>query len=261
MIKRISGAIYPIAIYLFLYLPIAVVVCFSFNSSARSFLWKGFTLHWYYALFHNNNIINIALHSLIIALFSASLATIIGTITAVSLFRYRFYGKQVIYGIIFVMLVTPEIVIGISLLIFYSTIKIPLGFWSLLLAHTTLAIPFVTITVYSRIVNLDLAIVEAARDLGASDWTIFHRIIIPLQFPAILAGWLLSFTLSLDDVIISYFVAGPTYEILPLKIYAMVKLGASPEINVLCTILLAITLIIVTAAHIVLKKHEIYDQK
>jgi spermidine/putrescine transport system permease protein len=135
-------------------------------------------------------------------------------------------------------------------------LHIPLGFWTLLLAHITLCVPFVTITIYSRIVTLNADIFDAAKDLGATDFSVFIKIIVPLLFPAILAGWLLSFTLSLDDVITSYFVTGPNYEILPLRIYSMVKLGIKPEINALCTILLGVTLILITAAQLALRKKQ-----
>jgi spermidine/putrescine transport system permease protein len=253
--EKLTKYIYATFVYLFLYLPICVVIIFSFNNSSRSLIWKGFTTAWYYELFQDSDTLTVAGHSLIIGILVASLATIIGTITAVSLFRYRFFGKKLLHGLLLIMIITPEIVMGISLLLLYSAIKLPLGFWSLLLAHTTLCIPFVSVTIYSRITTLDRTIFEAARDLGASDLIIFSKIIVPLLLPAIIAGWLLSFTLSLDDVIISYFVSGPTFEILPLKIYSMVRLGIKPEINALCTLLLVGTLLIVTTAQIALRKN------
>jgi len=165
------------------------------------------------------------------------------------LFRYRFFGKKILHALIFILILSPEIVMAISLLLMYSFLKVPLGFWTLLLAHTTLCIPFVAVTVYSRVTTLDTDIFEAAMDLGATDFTIFRKIIIPLLLPAIVSGWLLSFTLSLDDVIISYFVSGPTFDILPLKIYSMVRLGVKPEVNALCTLLLAFTLLIVITGY------------
>ena len=253
---KLTKYIYPIFVYLFLYIPICIVIIFSFNNTSRSLIWKGFTLHWYSDLFHDTGMLLVAMHSLVIGLLAASIATVIGTVTAVSLFRYRFFGKKLLHGLLFVMIVTPEIVMGISLLLLYSATQFPLGFWSLLLAHTTLCIPFVAITIYSRITTLDKSIFEAARDLGATDFTIFSKIIVPLIFPAIIAGWLLSFTLSLDDVITSYFVTGANFSILPLKIYAMVRLGIKPEINALCTILLGMTLLIVIFAQLALQKNN-----
>jgi len=254
--NRIAKHIYPSFIYLFFYLPITVVIVLSFNQAERSLIWKGFTFDWYTDLFNDFDLLNVALHSLEIGLLAATVATILGTIASVSLFRYKFFGKKILNGLIFALIVLPEIVMGISLLLLYTIIKLPLGFWTLLLAHITLCVPFVTVTIYSRIVTVNKDIFEAARDLGATDFSIFIKIIIPLLFPALLAGWLLSFTLSLDDVITSYFVTGPNFEILPLKIYSMVKLGVKPEINALCTILLGVTLLLITMAQLALRKKQ-----
>jgi len=255
-LNRLIKYSYPAFVYLFLYFPILIIVVFSFNDTSRSLVWKGFTTQWYTELFRDTNLLSVTGHSLIIGVLAATIATAIGTIAAVSLFRYRFWGKKLLHGLLFVMIVTPEIVMGIALLLLYSSLDLPLGFWSLLLAHITLCIPFVTITVYSRITTLDKAIFEAARDLGATDFTIFSKIIIPLLSPSIIAGWLLSFTLSLDDVITSYFVSGPSFSILPLKVYAMVRLGIKPEINALCTLLLILTLLIIISAQFALYKNS-----
>src|SRR3990170_4620415 len=247
--NKFTKYIYTTCVYIFLYLPIAVVIIFSFNNAKHSLVWQGFTLKWYTALFHDAALLHVAWHSLLLGILAATGATIIGTLTAVSLFRYRFFGKKILHALIFILILSPEIVMAISLLLMYSFLKVPLGFWTLLLAHTTLCIPFVAVTVYSRVTTLDTAIFEAAMDLGATDFTIFRKIIIPLLLPAIVSGWLLSFTLSLDDVIISYFVSGPTFDILPLKIYSMVRLGVKPEVNALCTLLLAFTLMIVITGY------------
>jgi spermidine/putrescine transport system permease protein len=194
------------------------------------------------------------LHSVILGFFAASIAMCIGSLAAISLYRYKFFGRQFLYGLIFILILAPDIVMGISLLILFNITEIPLGFWSLLLAHTTFCIPFVVVTVYSRIVSFDQYIFEAAKDLGATDTMIFTRVILPLLWPALLAGWLLSFTLSLDDVIISYFVAGPDFEILPLKIYSMVRLGVKPEINALCAVTFLLTLVLIVISQISLRK-------
>ncbi|MDR1012376.1 MAG: spermidine/putrescine ABC transporter permease PotC [Coxiellaceae bacterium] len=252
--NKFSKYFYISAVYIFLYLPIITVVIFSFNNAKHSLVWQGFTLKWYDILFRDGILINVAWHSLVLGILAATIATIIGFIAAVSIFRYHFFGKKILHVIIFILILTPEIMIAISLLLLYNFIKIPLGFWTLLLSHTTMCIPFVTITVYSRMTTIDTTIFEAAMDLGASDFTIFRKVIIPLVSPAIIASWLLSFTLSLDDVIISYFVSGPTFDILPLKIYSMVRLGVKPEVNALCTLMLAFTLLGVTVSYGVLKK-------
>lgn len=254
--NKLTKYLYTSFVYLFLYLPIAVVITLSFNQAQRSLLWKGFSLRWYSELFHDTDLLVVAGHSITIGILAATFATLIGTLAAVVLFRYNFFGKKLLNGLLFILIILPEIVMGISLLLMYSVLKIPLGFWSLLFAHITLCMPFAAVTIYSRITTLDHDIFEAARDLGANDITIFFKIIVPLLLPAIIAGWLLSFTLSLDDVITSYFVAGPNYEILPLRIYSMVKLGIKPEINALCTLLLAMTLVLVIAAQLALRKKQ-----
>jgi spermidine/putrescine transport system permease protein len=170
------------------------------------------------------------------------------------MYRYRFAGRGFLYGLIFILILSPEIVTGAALLILFTLIKMDLGFFTLLLSHTSFCIPFVIVTSYGRLVSFDKNIFEAAKDLGATDTAIFRRIIIPMLWPALAAGWLMSFTLSLDDVIISYFVAGPEYDILPLRIYSMVRLGVKPEINALCSVLFLVTLTLIVLAQLALKK-------
>lgn len=254
--NRLTKYSYLSAIYLFFYFPIAVLIVYSFNNSAYSLLWHGFTWDWYHQLFNDTNLIVVAIHSLLVGVLAASFATVIGTLAAVCLYRYQFFGKKLLHGLTFVLIVSPDIVMGISLLILFSTLKVELGFWTLLLSHITFCIPFVTVTVYSRITSLDKNIFEAARDLGADDFMTVRRIIVPLLWPAILAGWLLSFTLSLDDVIISFFVTGPDFQILPLQIYSMVRLGMKPEINALCSVMFGLTLLIVIISQMALRKKQ-----
>lgn len=244
----IPSNIYTYAIYLFFYIPILVLIVYSFNNATYSVIWRGFTLDWYRLLFHDTNLWVAALHSLVLAISASMAAALFGTLAAISLFRYQFFGKNLVHGLVFILIVTPDIVTGIALLLLFSLFHLPLGFWSLLLAHISFCLPFVIVTVYARMSGLDKNIFEAARDLGASDLTIFIKIIIPLLMPAIIAGWLLSFTLSLDDVMISYFVSGPGFEILPLKIYALARLGVKPELNALCTIIFVITMSFVVIA-------------
>lgn len=253
MNKSLKAA-YLCVVYFILYFPIAVVVAYSFNNSQYSLLWHGFTFSWYKQLFQDQDIITAAGHSFLIGILAATASSLLGTLTAASLFRYRFFGKQLLHGLIFILIVAPDIVTAVSLLLFYNMLHMPLGFWTLLLAHITFCTPFVAVIIYSRIGTLNKHLFEAAKDLGANELIVFTRIIIPLMAPGIIAGWLLSFTLSLDDVIISYFVTGPTFEILPLTIYSMVRLGVKPEINALCAILLLLTLIIVVLSQRVLRK-------
>lgn len=241
-------------IYLFFYLPIAILIIYSFNNAQYSMLWHGFTLTWYHQLWQDSDLWLAVVNSLIVGILAASIASVIGVLAAVCLYRYRFFGKKLLHGLLFILIVAPDMVMGTSLLILYNMVKMPLGFWSLLLAHITFCIPFVAVTVYSRITSIDKNIFEAAKDLGASDLMTFIRITVPLLLPAILAGWLLSFTLSLDDVIISYFVTGPTFQILPLTIYSMVRLGVNPIINALSAILFGVTLLLVLISQLLLKK-------
>lgn len=243
--KKIIKIAYCSLVYFFLYAPIAVVVCYSFNDSRRSLLWNGFTWKWYQELIHDTPLLVVALNSLTIGILSATLATILGAFVSTALTKYKFPGRRVMYTTSFMLVVSPDIVLGIALLMLYSFFSIPLGFWSLLLAHTTFSLPFVIIIVYSRLKALKKNMFEAAKDLGARDSTIFFKIIMPQLFPSLVASWLISFTLSLDDVIISYFVSGPTFEILPLKIFSLARIGVSPELNALCTMLFLATLTIV----------------
>lgn len=199
-------------VYLFLYLPIIVLIVNSFNASKFGIKWDGFTTKWYSALFNNDSLIQAAGHSITIAILSSTAATVIGSLTAVALFRYKFKVKPAVNGLLFVVMMSPDIVMAISLLALFLVVGFQLGLITLLISHITFCLPFVVVTVYSRLKGFDVKMLEAAKDLGASEWTILKRIIFPLAKPAIAAGWLLSFTLSLDDVIISSFVTGPSYE-------------------------------------------------
>jgi len=232
-------------VFLFLYLPIVVLITNSFNENKFGMKWGGFTTKWYEALVQNDSLMQAAWHSLSIAVFSATAATLIGSMMAVALFRYRFRGKPLVNSMLFVVMMSPDIVMAISLLALFIVMGAQLGFLTLLVSHITFCLPFVVVNVYSRLCGFDVKMLEAAKDLGASEWTVLKEIILPLAKPAVAAGWVLSFTLSLDDVIISSFVTGPSYEILPLKIYSMVKVGISPEVNALATIMLIISLLLV----------------
>ena len=237
-------------VYAFLYVPILVVIVYSFNNAKYSTAWKGFTWKWYAQCLNNTSLIDAALNSLSVGTLSATLATILGTLAAITLQRHSFSGKRLLYGGIYVLTVSPDIVMGISLLIFFIAIRLPLGFVSLVTAHITLALPFVILTVLARFAKFDNSLIEAAKDLGATEYKAFRHIILPLIMPSVAAGWLLAFTLSVDDVLISFFVAGPGYEVLPLKIYSMVRLGVKPDINALSAIMFAATVAIILLAQL-----------
>jgi len=253
-LKSFTASTYLTLIYLFFYLPIAILIVYSFNASQYSLLWQGFSFNWYQELFTDKALWMATANSLLLGVLSASMAVMIGLLAAVNLYRFRFLGRKLLYAIIFILILSPEIVMGASLLMLFALFHLQLGFGSLLLAHITFCIPFVIVTIYSRLTTCDKYIFEAAKDLGANDWLIFGKIIFPLLWPAIFSAWLLSFTLSLDDVIISYFVAGPEFEILPLKVYSMVRSGIKPEINALCTVLFTVTLLLIMLAQFFSRK-------
>jgi spermidine/putrescine transport system permease protein len=241
-------------ILFFIYLPITLLVVNSFNESRYGTSWKGFTLKWYERLFENQALMDAAWHSLTIAVVAATIATAIGTLAAVALQRYQFRGKAALSSMVFVSMLTPDIVMAISLLIIFIGVGIQLGFVSLLIAHVTFCLPFVIVSVYSRLRGFDMKMLEAAKDLGATESQTFFKIILPLAMPAVAAGWLLSFTLSLDDVIVSSFVTGPGYEVLPLRVYSMVRVGVSPEVNAISTLLLLVSLVLVLVSQLLLHK-------
>jgi len=248
--------LYSSFIYTLLYFPIIVLIIYSFNSSKYSVSWKGFTTIWYENLTSYDSLLEAAWHSISVAFISATIATILGTLGALALYRYDFFGKKLMHSLVFVLIMSPEIVMGISLLMLFVFISLPLGFSTLLIAHVTFCLPFVIVTVMARLNGFDKNIIEAAKDLGASEFVTFINIILPNIIPAIVAGFLLSLTLSFDDVIISFFVTGPDYEILPLKIYSMVKLGVKPEINALCTIMFVFTLLMVLFTQFLIKEKK-----
>ena len=241
-------------VYAFLYLPLAVMAAYSFNASKYSLSWKGFTLKWYAKLLANSSLLDAAARSLTIAVISATVACILGTLAAFILHQYRFRGRRSVFGSMFIMMMSPDIVIGISLLVLFLGLGMSLGFRTLLMAHVTLCVPFVTATVYSRFRGFDRSVAEAARDLGATEALVFRRIVLPMALPGLVAGWLLSFTLSLDDVIISFFTTGPTYEVLPLRIYSMVRLGIKPDVNALSVVMIAVTVVAVVLSRRLLKE-------
>lgn len=251
MLRWLKG-IYLSLVFLMLYLPIGVLVVYSFNASKNPYEWAGFSWQWYMRLWNSSALLEAAINSLILAVSAATLSTVIGTLTAIALHRYRFRGKQLLGTMLFIVMMSPDIVLAISLLALFILIGIQLGYVSLLLAHITFCLPFVVVTVYSRLSGFNIQILEAARDLGATEFRMTRTVLVPIIFPAVLAGWLLGFTLSLDDVVISMFVTGPTFEILPLRIYSMVRLGIKPEVNALATVLLLLSLLALLSSQFVL---------
>ncbi|OPZ59973.1 MAG: Inner membrane ABC transporter permease protein YdcV [Deltaproteobacteria bacterium ADurb.Bin510] len=254
--KKAFKYFYLSLVYLFLYIPIVVLIVFSFNNTRYSTNWQGFTLDWYRQLFLNEALMGALGNSLMIALSSSVCATFLGTLAALAFYRYRFWGRKVMYSFIYVVMMSPDIVMGISLLMCFISLGLEPGALTLLLAHITFCLPFVVVTVYARISGFDHHIIDVAKDLGASELKMFWHVMMPMIMPAIVAGWLLSFTLSLDDVVVSFFTTGPYFEILPLKIYSMVRLGIKPEINALSTMMLLLSLVTVTISHLVMKENK-----
>ncbi|WP_028771150.1 ABC transporter permease subunit [Silanimonas lenta] len=231
--------------YAFLYLPIASVVLFSFNESRSVSLWKGFSLQWYGRLFENQAVIDAALLSLLIAAMASTLAVVIGTMAALALSRFgRFRGRGLLSLMSSAPLVMPDVMLGISALFLFITLQQLVG-WpqgrgidTITIAHVTLCVCYVTVVVRSRLVQTDHSLEEAAMDLGARPWKVFFLVTLPLIWPALLAGWLLAFTLSLDDVVIASFTSGPGSSTLPVLILSKVRFGVTPEINALATIII-----------------------
>lgn len=231
--------LFVILVLLFNYLPIIVVVVYSFNASKYS-NWAGFSLQWYEKLFRNSQILRSLNNSLILAFFSCGLSILIGTAGAIGMARSRFRTQGLLENVSMIPMMMPEIILGMAYLAFFSIIRIPFGILTLIIAHTTFCIPYIFINVQSRLVGLDPAYVEAARDLGASPTRAFYDVTLPLITPAILSGALLSFAMSMDDVVISFFVTGTTSNTLPLQVYSMLKMGVTPEVNALCTLMLLV---------------------
>jgi spermidine/putrescine transport system permease protein len=232
-------------VYLFLYTPLLVVMVYSFNASKLGVQWTGFTLHWYQVLFQDEEMLKAASNSLMIALLATAAATVLGTMAGFALQRYRL---RLLPFLVIAPLAIPELLSGVSLLLLFVLLNFTLGLTSILLAHIAFCISFVAIVVRSRLAGMDASLVEAARDLGATPWQSFRLITLPLIAPGILAGALLAFTLSIDDFVITFFTAGVDASTLPLRIYTMIKITVTPEVNAISTILVLVTLVLVAIA-------------
>jgi len=238
----------------FLYLPIAVLVIYSFNASRLVAVWGGWSTHWYAELFNDEPLVDAAIVSLRLALASATAATMLGTLAALALARFgRFRGRLPFAAMIYAPLVMPEVITGLSLLLLFVTIAVDRGFWTVAVAHTTMAMCFVTVIVQSRLSDFDTSVEEAAADLGASPLRTFLSVTLPLIAPAIAAAWMLAFALSLDDLVIASFTTGPGTTTLPIRIYSEVRLGVKPEMNAVCSIMVAVVGVAVIIASLLAK--------
>jgi putrescine transport system permease protein len=248
--------------FAFLYIPIVLLIVFSFNESRLVTVWAGFSTKWYGELFRNQGLIDAAWVTARVAFISATVATVLGTMAALALTRYtRFRGRVLFTGMVFAPLVMPEVITGLSLLLLFVAIGLDRGFLTVTLAHITFSMCFVAVVVQSRLISFDRSLEEAAMDLGATPVKTFFAITLPVILPAIVSGWMLAFTLSLDDLVIASFASGPGATTLPMKIYSQVRLGVTPEINAACTILIAIVAVGVLIASVVNKSREVQRQR
>jgi putrescine transport system permease protein len=246
----------------FLYLPIAILVIYSFNASRLVTVWGGWSTRWYVELVHDRAMLEAAWVTLRIAFLSATAATVLGTLAAVALVRMgRFRGRLLFSGMIYAPLVMPEVITGLSLLLLFVAADIDRGFWTIAIAHTTLTMCFVTVVVQSRLIGFDTSLEEAAMNLGCPPVRTFLTVTLPLIAPAIASGWMLAFTLSLDDLVIASFTTGPGATTLPIRLYSEIRLGVKPEINAICTILIAVAAIGIVAASLLGKFHTVERER
>jgi len=238
----------------FLYLPIVILVLYSFNASRLVVVWGGWSTQWYSALLDDAPLIDAASVSVRLALVSASAATVLGTLAAVALARFgRFRGRLVFGAMIYASLVLPEVITGLAMLLLFVGVAIDRGFWTVAIAHTTIAMCFVALIIQARLIDFDMELEEAAMDLGATPARTFVAVTLPLILPAIAAGWLLAFALSLDDLVIASFTTGPGATTLPIRIYSQVRLGVTPEMNAVCSVMVAVVGAAVIAAALLAK--------
>jgi putrescine transport system permease protein len=246
----------------FLYLPIAILVIYSFNDSRLVTIWSGASLRWYRELFNDAAMLESASVSFRIALLSASAATVLGTLAALALTRgRRFRGRLLFSGMIYAPLVMPEVITALSLLLLFVAVDIDRGFWTIVIAHTTLTLCFVAVVVQSRLVTFDISLEEAAMDLGCPPLRTFLTVTLPLIWPAVASGWMLAFALSLDDLVIASFVTGPGATTLPIRIYSEVRLGVKPEINAVCTIMIAVVAAGLVVASLLTKRSQARNEQ
>jgi putrescine transport system permease protein len=246
----------------FLYLPIVVLVVYSFNASRLVTVWGGWSLVWYRELLNDAAILDAAWASIRIALLSATIATVLGTCAALALVRMgRFRGRLLFSGMVYAPLVMPEVITGLSLLLLFVALNVDRGFWTVVAAHTTLTMCFVTVVVQSRLIGFDRSLEEAALDLGSPPLKTFFTITLPLIFPAIAAGWMLAFSLSLDDLVVASFTTGPGATTLPIRIYSQVRLGVKPEINAICTIMIAAVALATVVASLAMKRNAVTRER
>ncbi|MEO1732829.1 MAG: ABC transporter permease subunit [Pseudomonadota bacterium] len=248
--------------FAFLYIPMLILVIYSFNESRLVTVWAGFSTKWYGELLQNQSFLTAAWVTVKVAVFSSTIATVLGTMGAYVLVRGgRFFGRTLFSGMIYAPLVMPEVITGLSLLLLFIGIGLDRGVLTIVLAHTTFSMCYVSVVVSSRLVTFDRSLEEAALDLGATPLETFRLVTLPIIAPAVISGWLLAFTLSLDDLVIASFTSGPSATTLPIRIFSAVRLGVTPEINALSTIMIGIVTVGVISASLVSKRATVRRQK
>ncbi len=248
--------------FAFLYIPMIILIIFSFNSSKLVTVWAGFSTRWYGELLGNEAFLDAAWVTLQVAVISSTIATVLGTMAASVMVRGgRFMGRTLFSGMIYAPLVMPEVITGLSLLLLFIGIGLDRGVLTIVLAHTTFSMCYVSVVVSARLVSFDRSLEEAALDLGCSPFEAFRLVTLPIIAPAVISGWLLAFTLSLDDLVIASFTAGPSATTLPIKIFSSIRLGVSPEINALSTIMIGIVAVGVVTASLITKRNSLAQQR
>jgi spermidine/putrescine transport system permease protein len=227
-----------LGIFLFLYLPILILIIYSFNANRVVGVWTGFSTRWYGELFTDQAIASAFKVSLWVGVWSTMVSTILGTLAALVLERFRFWGRLTFDAVLYLPIIIPDIVMALSVLLFFVIVSIPLSRYTILIAHVAFNISFVAVVVRARLADMDRRLEEAAADLGANEWVTFRRITLPLLMPGVISGALLAFTLSLDDFVITFFVSGPGSTTLPVRVYSMIKFGVTPEVNAISALML-----------------------
>jgi spermidine/putrescine transport system permease protein len=254
--KRVDTflATWTALVLVFFYLPVAILVGFSFNSSRLNIVWEGFTLQWYAALWHDAALVQSLANSVIVAAVTAVLSVVLGTGSAWLLYRYRFPAVRLVQTVVLIPMIIPEVVLGVSLLILFVALHLELGYSTIVISHVTFCFPFVMVAVQARLAGLDPALEEAALDLGATPAGAFRRVLIPFLMPAIVSGALMSLTLSLDELIVTYFTASAATRTLPLEIFGRIKKGLDPTLNAVSTVFIAATAVVVVAMELLRRR-------
>lgn len=259
--RYLSMRLWLLAVFVFLYAPLVALIAFSFNDSKRNIVWKGFTTKYYAQLFANEDLMLAFANSITIAVIATAISLVLGALAAVMLWRFRFPGKGAVEGALSLPIVVPEICMGVAMLVFFARLMPwpnnliwPFSLGAIIIAHVSFCFPFVAMVVRARLSSFNKEQEEAARDLGANDWQAFRDILIPHIKPALIAGALLSFTLSLDDFVITFFTSGPNTVTFPVKVYSMVRFSVTPEVNAASTMLIVLTIVLMVVGVIIQNK-------